>query len=131
MKHLMWLACAVTVFAGPAHHLRQSFGGQEAGRVLHAAERVAAQRDAHATFTVGTATATRGQKALGVLKVPAGSDGGYDIPVAVVHGARPGPVLAVASGAHGSEYASILAVQRLIETVNAADLSGTLILVPL
>ena len=90
-----------------------------------------AQADAHATFTVGTATATRGKKAVGVLKVPAGSDGGYDIPVAIAHGARPGPVLAVASGAHGSEYASILAVERLIDAANPAEMSGTLILLPL
>src|SRR5437762_3774729 len=88
-------------------------------------------QDAHATFTVGTASAGRGQRALGVLKVPAGSDAGYDMPVAVIHGARPGPVLAVASGAHGSEYASILAVERLIDAVNPAEVSGTLVLLPL
>jgi predicted deacylase len=99
--------------------------------ILCSALVTAGGQDLHPTFTVGTATATRGQKALGVLKVPAGTDGGYDMPVAVVHGARPGPVLAVAAGAHGSEYASILAVQRLIETVNPADVSGTLILLPL
>ena len=74
-------------------------------------------QDAHATFTVGTASAGRGQRALGVLKVPAGIDAGYDIPVAVIHGARPGPVLAVVSGAHGSEYASIVAVEQLITLV--------------
>ena len=49
------------------------------------------QADAHPTFTVGTATAQRGQRAYGVLKVPAGSDAGYDIPVAVLHGAQAGP----------------------------------------
>ena len=112
MKHLMWIACGVTVLAGPAHARP-------------------AQSDAHATFSVGTATASRGKKALGVLKVPAGSDAGYDIPVAVIHGARPGPVLAVASGAHGSEYASILAVERLIDAVNPAEVAGTLVLLPL
>jgi predicted deacylase len=110
MKHIFMVVCAV-LLSGPANH--------------------ALQGDAHPTLTVGTVTATRGQKALGVLKVPAGSDGGYDMPVAVLHGVRPGPVLAVASGAHGSEYASILAVERLIETVNPADVSGTLILLPL
>jgi predicted deacylase len=94
------------------------------------AERVE-QPDAHPSFTVGTATAQRGQRAYGVLKVPAGSDAGYDIPVAVVHGAKPGPVLAIVSGAHGTEYASIIAVQQLIDAVKPADLSGTLILVPL
>ena len=66
-----------------------------------------------------------------MLRVPAGSDAGYDMPVAVIHGARPGPVLAVASGAHGSEYASILAVERLIDAVNPAAVSGTLVLLPL
>jgi uncharacterized protein len=84
-----------------------------------------------ATFTVGTATAQRGKKAYGALKVPAGSDAGYDIPVAVLHGATPGPVLAVVSGAHGTEYASIVAVERLIDAVDPSQLSGTLILVPL
>jgi predicted deacylase len=87
--------------------------------------------DAHPTFTVGTATAQRGQKAYGVLKVPAGADAGYDIPVVVVHGARPGPVLAVASGAHGTEYASIIAVEMLIESVKPDEVAGTLILLPL
>ncbi len=88
-------------------------------------------RDTHPTFTVGTATAQSGQRVYGVLKVPAGSDAGYDIPVAVLHGAKPGPVLAIVSGAHGTEYASIVAVQQLIDAVAPAELSGTLILVPL
>jgi len=98
-----------------------------------AADPAAAQTppDARATFTVGTATAKRGEKAYGVLKVPAGVDAGYDIPVAVVHGARPGPVLAVVSGAHGSEYASIVAVEQLISGTNPAEVSGTLILLPI
>ena len=82
-------------------------------------------------FTVGTATAARGQKVYGVIHVPAGSDAGYDIPVAVVQGARPGPVLAVVSGAHGTEYASIMAVEALIRSVDPARVAGTLILVPI
>jgi hypothetical protein len=89
-----------------------------------------AQADTRPTFTVGTANASRGQKVYGAIKVPAGSDAGYDIPVALVHGARPGPVLAVVAGSHGSEYASIMAVEDLIARVNPADVSGTLVLVP-
>jgi predicted deacylase len=88
-------------------------------------------QDPKSSFTVGTATAQRGQKAYGVLKVPAGTDAGYDIPVVVLHGARPGPVLAVVSGAHGTEYASIVAVEQLIDRVKPAELAGTLILVPI
>ncbi len=83
------------------------------------------------TFTVGTATAARGQKATGVIAVPAGSDAALNIPVAVFHGTKPGPVLAVVAGAHGTEYASIIALERLLGVLNPAALSGTVIVVPL
>jgi predicted deacylase len=99
--------------------------------VLGVGVATAGAQDARATFTVGTAAAARGQTARGVLKVPAGSDAGYDIAVAVVHGARPGPVLAIVSGAHGTEYASIVAVSRLVDAVDPTQLGGTLILIPL
>jgi uncharacterized protein len=86
---------------------------------------------AASTFAVGTARAERGQKATGWIEVAAGVDAATSIPVVVVHGARPGPVLAIVSGAHGTEYASIVAVERLIGTLDPASLSGTVILVPL
>src|SRR5436309_1249528 len=98
--------------------------------VLACAATVSAQ-DAHPTFTVGTATAQRGTRAVGVIHVPAGSDAGYDIPVAVLHGAKPGPVLAVVAGSHGSEYASIIAVEQLIDAVKPSAIAGTLVLVPI
>src|SRR5262245_48647351 len=82
-------------------------------------------------FTVGTARAERGQTATGTIEVPAGSDAATSVPVVVVNGARPGPVLAIVSGAHGTEYASIVAVEKLIDRIDAARLSGTVILVPL
>jgi hypothetical protein len=82
-------------------------------------------------FAVGTASAAPGQKATGVIAIPAGSDAALDIPVAMVHGARPGPVLALVSGAHGTEYASIVAIEKLITSLDPAQVSGTVILVPL
>jgi len=84
-----------------------------------------------ADVTVGTATARPGQKATGFLAVPAGVDAAVNIPVIVVNGARPGPVLALISGAHGTEYASIIAVEELAQSARPADLSGVLIIVPL
>ncbi len=84
-----------------------------------------------ATFSVGTATARRGQKVTGVIEVPRGVDAATSIPVAVVHGAKPGPVLALVSGAHGTEYASIIALEKLIGLLNPAEISGTVIIVPL
>jgi len=90
----------------------------------------AQQRDA-ATFTVGTATAQRGATATGVIAVPAGSDTGLTIPVAVIHGRRPGPVVAFVAGSHGTEYSSIVALQQLIPRIDAQRLTGTVIIVPI
>lgn len=90
-----------------------------------------AAQDTRASFAVGTAHATRGQAAFGAIDVPAGRDAALSIPVAVVHGSRPGPVLALVAGAHGTEYASIVALQRLIPRIDPAQLSGTVIIVPL
>ena len=84
-----------------------------------------------ATFSVGTATASRGQKVTGTIEVPAASDAALSISVAVVHGAKPGKVLALVSGAHGTEYASIIALERLIALIDPAEVSGTVIIVPL
>lgn len=93
--------------------------------------RQAAKPDAHPTLTVGTATARRGEAAYGVIRVPAGVDSGYPISVAVVHGARPGPVLALVSGAHGTEYTSIIALEKLIGMLDPKMIAGSVIVVPL
>jgi uncharacterized protein len=84
-----------------------------------------------ASFTVGTATAAAGQKATGYLEVPAGVDAATSIPVLVVRGSRPGPVLALVSGSHGTEYASVIALEKLIPQLDPRQLSGTVIILPL
>ena len=83
------------------------------------------------TFTLGTASAAPGQKATGYLEVPAGVDAATNIPVVVVNGTKPGKVLALVSGAHGTEYVSIIAIEKLIAQLDPAQLTGTVILVPL
>ena len=65
------------------------------------------------TLTVGSATATPGTLASGWIDVPDGVDPGTRIPVTVANGTVAGPVLALIAGTHGSEYTSILALQRL------------------
>lgn len=92
---------------------------------------VSASAQDRTTVTVGTATAARGEKASGVIDVPAASDPALSIPVVVVHGAKAGPVIAIVAGAHGTEYASIVAVEKLIGAIDPAALSGTAILLPL
>jgi predicted deacylase len=83
------------------------------------------------SFTVGTATAAPGQKATGTLEIPAGVDAATSIPVVVVRGNKPGPVLALVSGAHGTEYASIIALEKVIQMLDPTQVSGTVIILPL
>jgi len=90
-----------------------------------------AQQQQSSSFSVGSATAQRGTTATGVIAVLAGSDSALDIPVAVIHGARPGPIVAFVAGSHGTEYSSIIAMQRLIPRIDAARLAGTVIIVPI
>ncbi len=87
--------------------------------------------NAQTRFTVGTASAAPGQKANGYIEVPAGVDAGTNIPVVVVNGAKQGPVLALVTGAHGTEYVSIIALEKLIGELDPAQVSGTVILLPL
>lgn len=84
-----------------------------------------------ADVTVGTATARAGEKAFGVVEVPAGSDAATSIPVVVINGAKPGPTIAMIAGSHGTEYASIIALQKLAQAANPAALSGAVIILPL
>jgi uncharacterized protein len=83
------------------------------------------------SFSVGTATAAPGQKSTGYLEVPAGVDAATNIPVIVINGEKRGPVLALVSGAHGTEYTSIIALEKLINLLDPSQIAGTVILVPL
>jgi uncharacterized protein len=83
---------------------------------------------AAASLTVGSASARPGEAATGWIDVPAGSDAGTRLPVTVVHGARPGPVLALVAGTHGYEYTSMLALQRVRLRLDPARMAGSVIL---
>ena len=87
---------------------------------------LAAQQPA---LTVAGVTARAGERASGYIAVPAGADSATRIPITIVRGAAPGPVLALVAGTHGSEVAPIIALQRLRADVDPARLRGTLLLV--
>jgi predicted deacylase len=53
------------------------------------------------------------------------------IPVTVFHGRRPGPVLGIIASVHGYEYPPIIAAQQFAQTLDPAQLSGTVLLVHL
>lgn len=83
------------------------------------------------SVTVGAVVSVPGQKITGFLEVPAGVDAGTNIPIAIIQGNKPGPVLALVAGSHGTEYASIIALEKLINRIDPADVSGTVIILPL
>lgn len=74
-----------------------------------------------------TALATQGKHYLS-LPVSAAKDK-TSIPITVVVGQSPGATLLILAGVHGSEYAPILASQRLGVGLDPALLSGTVIIV--
>jgi len=91
---------------------------------------VAGNAAAQQSFTVGPITAAPGTIASGTLQVAArAGDDGTILPISIIHGVRPGPVLALTAGLHGQEYTPILALQRLLKTVDPRTLTGTVILV--
>ena len=82
------------------------------------------------SFSIGTASAAPGQKSTGYLEIPAGVEAATNIHVIVINGEKRGPVLALVSGAHGTEYTSIIAIEKLINLLDPSQITGTVILVP-
>jgi len=81
-------------------------------------------------FIVGPVRAAPGTTASGSLPVSARSgDQGTTIPISVIHGTKPGPVLALTAGVHGYEYPPILALQRMRGSIDPGSLAGTVIMV--
>jgi predicted deacylase len=78
---------------------------------------------------VSTLSADPGQKVSGYLAVTLADGSHVDLPVSIVNGTKPGPVLALVAGEHGTEYIPILALQQLLVEVEPGGLEGALILV--
>jgi uncharacterized protein len=84
----------------------------------------------HAPFSIGAITAAPGSVAAGTLDVPpAAGDAGTTIPISIIHGAAPGPILALVAGVHGMEYVPIVALQHLRHEIDPLTLRGTIIMV--
>jgi len=81
---------------------------------------------------VGTVRALPGQQQFGFLNVAETCDGApVRIPLAIVQGTAPGPVLWLQAGVHGTEYVGTGAIQRVLRELDPSDLRGTLVCVPM
>jgi predicted deacylase len=52
------------------------------------------------------------------------------LPVHIIQGAQPGPVLGITSAVHGAEYLPVRMVKNALDTLSPAALKGTVIAVP-
>jgi hypothetical protein len=79
---------------------------------------------------VGSARGEAGRVVRGSLPVGEESDGAaVTLPVAIVMGRRPGPVVWVDAAAHGDEYGGPRALQDLVRSLDPETMSGTVVAV--
>ncbi len=71
-----------------------------------------------------------GAKRRGFLKVGETGAGPIEIPLVVIHGAKPGPTLCLTGGTHATEYPGQTAVRVIAQQLDPATLAGTVIAIP-
>jgi predicted deacylase len=83
-------------------------------------------------FRLGTETVQAGQRR--TFELPAArlvTQTYLSLPIAVVHGIKPGARLWLASTVHGDEINGVEIIRRVLEHLDAATLRGTLVAVPI
>jgi len=71
---------------------------------------------------------TRARASIELTELPDGSR--VKLPVALIHGARPGPTFYLGAAIHGDEANGVAIVTRVLASVNATALSGRVVCVP-
>ena len=79
------------------------------------------------SITITSITAEPNNKTHGYLDV---GEPDYQIPFVIINGANRGKTIAVLGGVHGTEHPGVEAVIRLTQKLDPAQLSGTVIAVP-
>jgi len=82
------------------------------------------------TVNVGGISAAPGEKAKGFLDAGTTSVNTYRMPLAVINGAEKGKTVGIIGGTHGTEFASIEAVIRIIRELDPKKMRGTVLAVP-
>ncbi len=83
------------------------------------------------SFAIAGESVKPGQQAqfeLPIAKLMSGTP--VALPVIVVHGKQPGPVVWVSAAVHGDEINGVEIVRRVLSQISARELAGTLIAVP-
>lgn len=80
------------------------------------------QRD----LVVGGLVAAPGRRANGMVEVDLGS-ATVEVPLVLLNGARPGPRVGVTAGIHGAEYVSVAALRQVVQALDPAEMTGSLV----
>ena len=80
-------------------------------------------------FSIESIRARPGEKVTGKVIVEEGIDAGSFIPITIIYGTKPGPVLTLSAGVHGTEYVPVIALQKILKEIDPVELSGILVLV--
>lgn len=86
---------------------------------------------AHGDFQIGSRTVAPGERARVEIAVARLATGTWlHLPVEVVHGTRPGPALWLSAAVHGDELDGVEIIRRVLESLKAETLSGTVVAAP-
>jgi len=83
------------------------------------------------TIRIGDVSSVPGSKQSGRFKVGEKAASSIELPVTIIQGETAGPTLVVLAGEHGCEYCGIFAAVCVIRDLQARDLRGTLVVLPL
>jgi predicted deacylase len=81
-----------------------------------------------AAIAIGPISAQPGTRVTGLVPVDVGT-ATLEIPVAIIHGSRPGARVAVTAGIHGAEYVSIAALREVVLGLDPSAVSGAIVAV--
>jgi uncharacterized protein len=110
--------------------LRRTLAGAAGLSLLLALPGESPAADVRGQVQVGTAKGIPGRAVRGAIAVAEGSDGSpISLPVTVVTGTRPGPVVWVDAASHGDEYGGPRALQEVVRGLDPETMSGALVAV--
>jgi len=78
------------------------------------------------SITIGPLSAQAGTRVTGLVPVDVGATT-LEVPVAIVHGSRPGPRVGVTGGIHGAEYVSIAALREVVLGLDPSAVTGSIV----
>jgi predicted deacylase len=82
-------------------------------------------------FVIRDLIAQPGEKKSGRLHIGNKAASEYSLPITIINGVDDGPILAIISGQHGTQYTGIAASLEIMQRIDPKKLAGAVIVVPI